>query len=164
MTSRLELRHRYPEPPERMRQVLTDLTFLRDKVRAVGGPGAELVSWEEDHNGVTVVLRQMVPADALPSFVRSVLPGDLSIRRTETWNSFDGTVHSAVDGAPGVINGEMRLEPGPAGSVLSLLLEAKVPLPLIGGKVEKAITDSVRKLMDAEYDFTMQWLRDAGTR
>ncbi|HEX2300964.1 MAG TPA: DUF2505 domain-containing protein, partial [Pseudonocardiaceae bacterium] len=163
MTSRLELRHRYPEPPERMREVLTDPGYLQDKLRAVGGPHAELISREEDGDGVTLVLRQMVPASALPSFVRSMLPGDLSIRRTETWNNTGGIVHSAVDGAPGTVNGKMYLEPDPDGSVLSLQLEATVPLPLIGGRVEKAITNSVSKLMDAEYDFTMRWLRGAET-
>ncbi|HEX2300701.1 MAG TPA: DUF2505 domain-containing protein [Pseudonocardiaceae bacterium] len=163
MTSRLELRHSYPGPPERMREVLTDPDYLRDKVRAVGGPHAELVSRDEDDNGVTIVLRQLVPAGALPSFVRSVLPGDLSITRTETWHGTDGTVHSVVDGAPGTINGKMHLEPDRDGSVLSFQLEAKVPLPLIGGKVEKAITNSVSKLMDTEYDFTLRWLRDATT-
>jgi len=161
MTSRVKLQHRYPEPPERMRDVLTDPAYLRDKLRAVGGPRAELVSREEDKHTVTIVLRHTVPAGALPSFVRAVLPGDLAIRRTESWNSSGGSVHSVVDGAPATITGQMRLDPDPAGCVLSALLEAKVPLPLIGGKVEKAITDSVTKLMATEYDFTIQWLRDS---
>lgn len=163
MTSRLELQHRYPEPPERMREVLTDPTYLQDKLRAVGGPQAELISREEDEHAVTIVLRHTVPADALPSFVRAVLPGDLAIQRTESWNSSGGSVHSVVDGAPATITGEMRLDPDPAGCVLSALLEAKVPLPLIGGKVEKAITASVAKLMTSEYDFTIQWLRSSTT-
>jgi hypothetical protein len=161
MTSRLEIQHRYPESPERMRQVLTDPGYLQDKLRAVGGTGAELVSREETDHCVTVVLRQTVPATALPSFVRSVLPGDLVIRRIETWTGLGGSVQSVVDGAPGRITGEMRLAPDPDGSLLLLQLEAKVSLPLVGGKVERVITDNVSKLMDAEYAFTMQWLRSA---
>lgn len=163
MTSRVELRHHYPEPPERMREVLTDPDYLRGKLRAVGGPGAELVSWDEDERGITVVLHQAVPATALPSVVRSFLPGDLTINRTETWTNSGGSVRAAVDGAPGTITGIMSLEPDAAGSVLALRLEAEVGLPFIGGKVEKAITGGVSKLMDAEYDFTMQWLRDSIT-
>lgn len=163
MTSRLELRHRYPEPPQRMREVLTDPAFLRDKLRSVGGPGAALVSREESAGCVTVVLHQTVPADALPSFVRAALSGDLTIRRTEIWTGTGGTVHSVVDGAPGTITGEMELAPDTGGSVLRFRIEATVPLPLIGGKVEKSITDGVSKLMDAEYGFTLQWLRRAAT-
>lgn len=161
MTSRVELRHHYPEPPERMREVLTDPDYLRDKLRAVGGPRAELVSWDDDDRGITVVLHQMVPAGALPSFIRAALPGELTIRRIETWTGAGGTVQSTVDGAPGTITGTMSLEPDPAGSVLAMRLEAEVGLPFIGGKVEKAITGGVSKLMNAEYDFTMQWLRDS---
>jgi hypothetical protein len=161
MASRLALRHRYPASRERVRQVLTDRQYLRDKLRAVGGPRAELVSWKQDERGITVVLHQAVPDDALPSFLRSVLPGDLRIRRTETWTGSGGSVHAVVEGAPGTVTGAMRLEPDPAGCVLGAQLTAEVGLPLIGGKVEKVITDSVGRLMEAEYRFTLEWLRNA---
>jgi hypothetical protein len=161
MTSRLEIRHRYSATPDQLRQVMTDPEYLRAKLSAVGGPGAELVSRKQNGQDVVVVLRQGVPADALPSFVRSFLPGDLTIERTETWTDSGGSVYAEVDGAPGTINGQMRLTPDGGGSVLSLRLEAQVPLPLVGGKVEKVITDSVGKLMETEYGFTERWLRDS---
>jgi hypothetical protein len=119
------------------------------------------VSWEQDERGVTVVLHQAVPDDALPSFLRSVLPGDLTIRRTETWTNSGGSVHAVVDGAPGTVTGTMRLEPDPAGCVLGAQLTAEVGLPLVGGKVEKVITDSVGRLMEVEYRFTLEWLRNS---
>lgn len=159
MASRLELQHQYPEPPERIREVLTDQQYLRDKLRAVGGPGAELVSWEEDERGVTMVLHQAVPDDALPPFLRAALASGLTIRRTETWSSFDGSVHAVVEGAPGVITGVMRLEPDPAGCVLGAQLTAEVGVPLLGGTVEKMVTDGVAKLLEIEYQFTLEWLR-----
>lgn len=142
-----------------MREVLTDQQYLRDKLRAVGGPRAELVSWERDERGVTVVLHQAVPEDAMPSFLRSVLPSGLTIRRTETWNQTGGSVHAVVEGAPGTISGTMRLEPDPDGCVLGAQLTADVGLPLIGAKVEKLITDNIAGLMESEYQFTLEWLR-----
>lgn len=160
MSRRLEVRHRYPEAAERIREVLTDPEYLRDKLRAVGGPQAELVSREQDERGITLVLRQSVPDDALPTFIRAALPGGLTIRRTETWTNSRGSVHAVVDGAPGTVTGAMWLEPEPAGCVLGAQLTAEVPLPLIGGKVEKVIIDNIGKLMDAEYRFTLEWLRD----
>lgn len=144
-----------------MRKVLTDQQYLRDKLRTVGGPRGELVSWERDERGITVVLQQAVPEDAMPSFLRSVLPSGLTIRRTETWNSSGGSVHAVVDGAPGTITGTMRLEPDPAGCILGARLTADVGLPLIGAKVEKLITDNIAALMESEYQFTLQWLRDS---
>jgi hypothetical protein len=163
MASRLELQHQYPETPERMREVLTDQQYLRDKLRAVGGPRAELVSREEDERGVTVVLRQGVPDDALPPFLHAALPSGLTIRRTETWSSFDGSVHAVVEGAPGVITGAMHLEPDPAGCVLGAQLTAEVGVPLLGATVEKMVTDGIATLMETEYQFTLEWLRNAAT-
>jgi Protein of unknown function (DUF2505) len=162
MASGLELRHRYPVPPDRIRAVLTDPDYLRDKLHAVGGPQAELLSREQDERGITVVLRQTVPDDALPSFISAMLSGGLTIRRTETWTNSSGSVHAEVDGAPGTVTGAMRLEPDQAGCVLGAQLTAEVPLPLIGGKVEKIITEHIGKLMDAEYRFTLEWLRGNG--
>jgi Protein of unknown function (DUF2505) len=164
MASRLTLRHHYPKPPERIREVLTDRQYLLGKLRAVGGPRAELASWEQNERGVTVVLHQAVPDDALPSFLRSALPGGLTIRRTETWTGSGGRVHAVVDGAPGTITGTMRLEPDPAGCVLSAQLTADVGLPLIGSRVEKTIIDSVSRLMEAEYQFTLEWLRSSAAQ
>jgi hypothetical protein len=163
MTSRVELRHQYPESPERIREVLTDPDYLRDKMHAVGGAQAELVSREQDEHGVTIVLHHAVPGDALPSFLRSVRPEGLTIRRTETWTSSGGSAHAVVDGVPGTITVGMHLEPDPAGCVLGAQLTAEVSLPLFGGKVEKMIIDNVVKLMDAEYQFTLDWLRDSAT-
>ena len=163
MANRVELQQCYPEPPERIREVLTDPTYLSDKLHAVGGPRAELVSREQDECGVTIVLHHAVPGDALPSFLRSVRPEGLTIRRTETWTRSGGSVHAVVDGVPGTITVVMQLEPDPPGCVLGAQLTAEVPLPLFGGKVEKMITDNVTKLMTAEYQFTLDWLRDSAT-
>ncbi|MGH3828900.1 MAG: DUF2505 domain-containing protein [Pseudonocardiaceae bacterium] len=163
MASRMELRHRYPERPERIREVLTDPDYVRDKLRAVGGPHAELVSRQEDECGVTTVMLHAVPGDTLPSFLRSVLPEGLTIRRTEIWISSGGSVNAVVDGIPGTMTVAMCLVPDPAGCVLGAQLTAEVPLPLFGGKVEKMITANVVKLMTAEYQFTLSWLRDSAT-
>jgi len=163
MASRLTLRHRYPEPPERIQAVLTDQQYLRDKLRTVGGPRAELVSWEQGERGVTVVLHQAVPDEVLPPLLSSMLPSGLTIRRTETWSSSGGSVHAVVDGAPGTITGTMHLEPDPDGCVLAAQLSSEVGLPLIGGTVEKMITDGIATLMETEYRFTLEWLRNAAT-
>ena len=158
MASRLTLRYPYPAAPERVREVLTDRRYVQAKLQAVGGPRAEVVSWEQDARGVTFVLRQAVPENTIPSFLRSMLPEGLTIRRTETWSSAGGSVHAVVDGAPGTIIGVMRFAPDPAGCVLNAELTAEVPLPLIGAKVEEIITSNVAAMMEMEHQFTLAWL------
>ncbi|MGH4009813.1 MAG: DUF2505 domain-containing protein [Pseudonocardiaceae bacterium] len=163
MTSRVELQHRYPEPPERILEVFTDPDYLREKLHSVGGHGGELVSRELDERGVIIVLNHAIPGDALPSFVRSVRPEGLTIHRTETWTSSGGSVHAVVDGVPGTITVALWFAPDPDGCVLGAQLTADVALPLFAGKVEKIIIDNVTKLMAAEHQFTLEWLRNSGT-
>jgi hypothetical protein len=161
MVNRVKLQHRYPVPPERIREVFTALDYLSDKLHAVGGPRAELVSREQDEDGVTIVLHHAVPSDVLPSFLRSVRPQGLTIRRTETWSNSGGSVQAVVDGMPGTITVVMQLAPDPNGCVLGAQLTAEVSLPLFSGKVEKMIIDNVAKLMATEHQFTLDWLRNS---
>lgn len=160
MTSRVVLRHSYPEPLECMREVLTDGNYLRDKLRTVGGPRDELVSREVDQYGITIVLHHAVPAEILPSFLRSALPDGLKIRRREIWTGSDGSLQAVVDGAPAKVTGTLQLEPVSTGCVLDAQLAADVQLPLFSGKAEKIIADNISKQLEAEYRFTLGWLRN----
>jgi carbon monoxide dehydrogenase subunit G len=162
MTDRVQLRHSYAEPPERIREVLTDPEYLRARLREVGGPGAELVSREQDEaGGVTVVQRQTVPSDWVPDFARSLFSGDVVIERTESWNGSDGgTVRAVVAGTPARISGTMALGPHDGGTELTMRIEARVSIPLFGGTVEKMVTDNIARLMETEYRFTLRWLHD----
>ncbi|MQA14800.1 MAG: DUF2505 family protein [Pseudonocardiaceae bacterium] len=160
MTDTLELQHTYSESPERMREVLTDPEYLRAKLREVGGQRAELVSRDEDEDGtVTVVQRQSVPADSLPSFAQSLVPGDVTIERTETWTGpGGGPVNAVVVGTPAKISGTMTLRPHRDGVVFALQIQAKVPIPLFSIAVEKMITKNIADVMEVEYRFTQDWL------
>jgi len=159
MSSRLEMRHAYPAPVERMRAVLTDPEFLRDKLREVGGPGAELVSRTEDNGRIIVVQRQAVPETALPAVVRSFVPGDLSITRTEVWSGpTAGTIDVAVGGAPGSASGTIAVTPDGEGALVTIRIDASVPVPLVGGMIEKAMTDNIGELGEVEHAFTREWL------
>lgn len=161
MTSRLELRHTYPEAPERMAEVLVDPDYLRAKLRAAGGAGAELVSRTEADGEVIVVLRQPVTARSLPSFVRSLVPDDASVERTEIWRGTRGHTRASIDGTPARISGAMSLDPDGSGSAWSARIEAQVGVPVVGARIEKAVLDSIAKLMELEHSFTLEWLRDA---
>ena len=139
--------------------MLTDPEFLRDKLREVGGPGAELVSRTEDNGRITVVQRQAVPETVLPAVVRSFVPGDLSITRTEVWSGpTAGTIDVAVGGAPGSASGTIAVTPDGEGALVTIRIDASVPVPLVGGMIEKAMTDNIGELGEVEHAFTREWL------
>jgi len=161
MVHQLALQHDYPTSPGRIREVLTNPEYLRDKLRAVSGPGAKLVRHERDDHEATIVLHYAVPSEALPSYLRSVWPDGVTIHRNETWTASGASVHASIDGMPGTVTVTLHLKSAPIGCELGALLTAEVPLPTFGDTIEKMITKKVAEQMVAEYRFTLDWLRDS---
>jgi hypothetical protein len=110
-----------------------------------------------DHN-VTIVLHHAVPSESLPSFLRAALPDGLIIRRAEIWTASGASVYVEADGVPGAITAVMYVEPDITGCTLRAELAVDVPLPIVGGSIEKAIIRNVVRLMAVEYQFTLNWL------
>ncbi|GAA4001703.1 DUF2505 domain-containing protein [Allokutzneria multivorans] len=162
MATSTETSHEFPFPAPALLAALTDADYLRARLAAVGGGKAELLSHESTDGESKAVLKQGVPADKLPSFVRTLINGDLVIERTERWRAAGegavGTVVASVPGAPASINCSLQLRPSGTGSQLLSSLEVRVSLPFVGGKVEKAIVEQIGKLLDAENTFTLSWL------
>ncbi|WP_073480169.1 DUF2505 domain-containing protein [Streptoalloteichus hindustanus] len=163
MATSTETTHRYPRPAAEVLSALVDETYLRARLAALGGAGAELVEHAPaPEGGGKVVLRQGIPGDRLPSFVRSLVSGDLVIERTERWRpaatGASGTVEARVPGAPATIDCAVDLTDEDGGSLARVRLVAKVSVPFVGGKVEKVIVEQVGQLLAAEHAFTVDWL------
>lgn len=148
-----------------------DPAFLKDRLKAVGGPQAELVGQKKSASGVTVRLRQGVPARQLPSAVRSFLSGDLVVTREEFWRGvvegefegsvFEGRMRAMIPGVPGEITARTRVaDLAEGGSEWVATAAIRVNIPLLGAKVESLLAEQVRKLMAAETEFTGTWLAD----
>ncbi|SDC93369.1 DUF2505 domain-containing protein [Actinokineospora iranica] len=164
MPSRIEHRAEFTAPASRVHAALVDRAFLDERLRVLGGKGAELTAYETTGDGVSYSLRQGLEASRLPSVVRTVAKGDLVVERTETWSPdgsrFEGTTTAAVAGMPGEIKGRFRLTDTPTGSEWRTDAEVKVKIPLIGGKIESVIAEQVRKLLASEAEFAATWLAD----
>jgi hypothetical protein len=112
---------------------------------------------------VSYRLRHGVAAKNLPPAVRTILGGDLTIDRAETWqpdgDRFTGTVRVTIPGMPGDLTGDMTLADTADGSEHLVLGKVSVPIPLVGGRVEESVSEQIGKLLDAEHRFTQDWLR-----
>ena len=112
------------------------------------------------HNGdtVTITTKQGISASDLPSAVTAVRPGDLEIPRTiEFTNAGDtiiGAMEASVSGAPAKIHGDIVITGDPAEATYTGSTE--VGIPLVGGKIEKAVNEQVQHLLDAERDATVE--------
>lgn len=159
MASRIEHRAALDAPASRVRAALVSREYLQERLAAIGGEGAALVDLTAAGEAVTYRLRQMVPAEHLPSVARSVMRGDLVVERTETWTTaLTGTTSARVTGVPGEIAATHTLTDTDTGCLWRTEGTARVKVPLVGGKIETVIAEQVTRLLAAEAAFTADWL------
>lgn len=164
MARRIEHRSRYGWDVHAVYAALVDPDYLADRLAVLGGQGAELVEHEAGPDGAEYRVKHGVAAKDLPGVVRSLLGGDLTIDRRETWRPdgagrYTGTILVTIPGMPGELTGEHRLTAVEAGDTERVIIgTVKVPIPLVGGKVEESVGGQIRQLLDAEHAFTEEWL------
>jgi hypothetical protein len=162
MARRIEHHTTSPHSAEKVFGALVDETYLRDRLAAIGGTNAELVSFSSSDGKASYELKQGVPAEHLPSMAKSLLGGDLVIKRVESWAAGAGTVEVTLSGVPGRVDGGFTVTDNGSGSKVTLTGEVKVSIPLMGGKLEKVIAEQVAVLLDKESEFTSEWLANRG--
>ncbi|RKT57936.1 DUF2505 domain-containing protein [Saccharothrix australiensis] len=161
MARRIEHLTTSRRPASDVYSALVDDAYLRDRLAALGGVGAELVAFNRTDTTTSYQLRQGIPAEKLPSVARGVLGGDLLIDRAESWTEagYAGTVEVTLGGVPGRLDGTITLaDAAGGGSELTLVGQVKVGIPLVGGKLESLIVEQVAVLLDKEAEFTTEWL------
>lgn len=147
-----------------MYTTLVDPAFLTARLAELGGRGAALGDHRVEPDGkVSYRLRHGVEAKNLPPAVRTLLGGDLTIDRTETWRpdpagGYAGTVTVTIPGMPGDLGGRSRLTDTDSGSTLALIGEVRIPIPLVGGRIEETVAEQISKLLDSEHVFAEKWL------
>jgi hypothetical protein len=154
---------RYDIPAEELFSTLVSREYLQAKLDQIGGNDARLIDLAADDESAKYSLRQGVSRENLPAPVQKLLRGDLVIERTETWHrtadGHEGNVTARVKDAPGAISGTLRVgADGESGSRFVIDGETKIDVPLIGGRIEEAISEQVVRLMEREARFTREWL------
>lgn len=166
MARQIDYRSTSPFPADKVYAAMVDPDYLRARLAQIGGPEASLLEHHADGDGAHYTLRHGLDAKDLPSVVRAILPGDITIERAESWTRqgaghYAGTVQVTIHGTPASAAGGMRLRnlDGAAGeSELHVRADVTVGVPLIGGRIVAVVADQVEGLLAAETQFTQQWL------
>ncbi|CAM3094941.1 uncharacterized protein DUF2505 [Williamsia muralis] len=151
----------FPCPPAQFAAAVADEQYWKDLVANVAADLSDLDSFTDEGDKVTVVLRQRVPEKNLPSMVTKIRPGDLEITRTVVWSkgeAAEGAFSAVVSCAPAKVKGSQRLIATSTGCEISFDGSVEVSIPFVGGKVEKAIAENVVQLIEAEHEYTTEWI------
>lgn len=154
----LKVTQQYDAPAAEVFALFNDPAFIKGRLDDSGALDPEVVTVDSTPDGVTIVTRQAIPASALPSMVASMIQGDPSTERTETWK-VDGDGYTAdfsvtVQGAPASLKGTMALANAGSGSTLNVTGSAAVPIPIFGSKIEGVIASQISDLLASEETYT----------
>lgn len=165
MATKLQHPVTYPLTLERVRAAVSDRAYWEALAASVEDAPGEVRSVEVDGDTLTVELLQRIPSDTLPSAVTSLVSGDLAIERTMTWtftspSQAQGTFRASVSGTPATTEGSFRLQEDGAQTAADFAGTVTVRIPLVGGRIEKVISQNMLTLFDSERDFTVAWDAD----
>ena len=162
MATKLQHPVTYPLGLHRVRAAVSDRAYWEALAASVKNSPGEVRSVDVVGESVTVMLTQRIPSDKLPSAVTSLVSGDLAIERTMSWTfssdiAAQGTFHATVPGTPATTEGSFSLREDGSETVAQFAGSVTVRIPLVGGKIEKMISQNMLTLFDAERDFTVAW-------
>jgi hypothetical protein len=156
MKARIE--HDYAADVETVYALISDPGFIERKYVALGGRNVEVKRTETD-GGCTVVTKRTISVD-LPGFAKKVLTPSQTAIQSETWAAATSTGERVctytveAQGTPSRIQGSHRLTPTATGCHHTIDIDAKVSVPLIGGRLEKLAADQGREDIGRQFDYT----------
>jgi hypothetical protein len=154
---------RYAADPATTFAMLLDRGFQEQVCRATGATGFE-VDVEQLDDGGTVRTDRQLPTDQFPDFVKTFVGDIVHVVRVDTWGAAEadgsraGTIVVEIKGAPVRLEGTLRLRPEGAATVEDVQGDLKASVPLIGGRIEKAVEPPIRSAVAKEEQVGARWL------
>lgn len=153
MPAKFSVRYDIPADVETAFAAISSEGWATAKAEALKD-ASTVVSRTETGGGVTLVVARNLP-DGIPGFLTKFLPADGRVTQTDAWGAAKdgvraGTWKADTPGSPAKVDGTMRLEPTPSGCVYVVEGQAKVSIPLVGGKAEGVVVGMTEKITAKE--------------
>jgi hypothetical protein len=112
-------------------------------------------------DGTSVTVDQTQSGDRIPGFAKKFVGDEIRILQEETWGSpLRGDITVTIPGKPGQIAGTATVEEVGSGVVERVVLEIRVGIPLVGGKIEGLVGDKLLKSLKTENEVGRRWLEE----
>lgn len=164
MARNIEHSATYPADAKTVHDTAIDRTYLEAKLHRFGGTKAEITELSTDGPVTTVRTNHGVPPEKLPGPVRALLGANLTIVRYEQWrvedDGYSYEVSVTMPNAPGSLTGTSQLRGADGSSTQEMTGQIQVNVPVVGGKIEEAVTGHILGFLDKEADFLSNWLRE----
>lgn len=156
MTIEYALEH----PAERVYALLTDKTFLAERIEAVG-EDPPTIKISKKGGKVEIELQRAARRD-LPKVAAKLIGSVQNFTMKESWepdgDGWSGSYLIEFDGVPGHVAADFDLYPTDDGCVYSITHKPRVTVPVIGKTLEKILASQVEDGCDAEIDYLVEVL------
>ena len=156
----MKIRHEltYAAPPTEVYDMRADPAFRARVCEAMDTVHHE-VTVDDGEGTLTVSIDMFQHTHGVPSFAKKVVGDRTRVIQTERWSSLEvGQIEVEIPGKPGHIRGTLSLTEDDEGSVYCFDGEAKISIPLIGGKLEGLIHKLFIEGMETERRIAAAWL------
>lgn len=151
---------RYDRSPRELVEGMVSEEYQRDRGAALGGIAPATI--ERNGDLATVRWPRRLPLESLPSQLRK-FAGNGHVTQVERWTSVTDDRCTAEweseSKLPGKVSGTFEVVRDGDGAIYRVVANAKVSIPLIGGRIGNEVEDQVVKLIEAEMDFAEGWLK-----
>lgn len=157
---------RYDADRARVFAMLTDADFQERKCAATGAVDCEVSIERFPDGGATIRTQRTMPTDQLPDFARPFVGKTVLIVEVDDWQPPDpdgareGSVVVEIKGAPVRFAGSLALRAvsGDAGTLEAIDGDIKASIPLVGGKMERALEPALKAAIRVEEREGRAWL------
>jgi Protein of unknown function (DUF2505) len=161
---RLRAEIRYDAAPNDVFAMLTDAAFQERKCAATGALESEVEIERFADGGATIRTRRTMPTEQVPDFARTFVGRTLDIVQVDDFGApdgegrRDGTVVVEIKGAPVRFAGSLALGPSTPGTLQALDGDIKASVPLVGGRLERALEPALQAAIRVEQREGTAWL------
>lgn len=160
---RISLETPYPGDPDTVVAVRLDRDFLAEVCRRTGALSHSVDASRNDDGSGRSVVRRTVPTTDFPDVARRFVGPTIDIVEEIEWAAAGGVPRTAQarmhpEGMPVSLTASVELRPAPSGSVEMIVGEVTARVPLVGGRIEKAIVPALREGLDVQAAAMRDWL------
>lgn len=150
----------YDASPDEVYAMLSDPAFREQVAEAQEVVSVDVRITPAD-DGFSMVSTQEQNTEGLPSIAKKFAGDTTKVVITEEWTSHTkGAVTITAPGKPTTAGGTVTLAPDGDGTVEIVELDVRVKVPMIGGKLEKLMVESIEKGYAVEHTVGRAWLKD----
>jgi hypothetical protein len=156
----MKIRHQltYAASPTEVYEMRADPAFRAQVCEAMDTLSHD-VTVDDTDGELTIAVDMVQHTQGVPGFAKKVVGDQTRVIQTERWPATDaGHIEVEIPGKPGHIRGTLSITEDGNGSVYVFEGEAKINIPLIGGKLEGLIEKLFIEGMDTEQRVAKAWL------